>query len=160
MLQQLHLRLVEFLTGEFICEYSCAFYKNCIVQEIFVCQLTPFLVTVINFIKERSKTEMSPWFCCCPLANVVERFWHMLSPVPFIYTEAGKSSILKMLLTTLKAKITRWKLLNGFCEYRRKFNHWSEFICSMGHYQGYRRFRCLCMAFLVSCCSEWTFLSS
>ena len=30
MLQQLHIRLVKFLTGEFTREYSCTLYKNCI----------------------------------------------------------------------------------------------------------------------------------
>ena len=34
-LQQLHLRLVEILTGEFMRQYSCALYKNCICSRVF-----------------------------------------------------------------------------------------------------------------------------
>ena len=71
------------------------------------------------------------------LADVVERFRRTLSPVQFIYAGGGKSSILKILLTTLKAKTTRRNLPNGFCQYRRKSNHDFEFICSTGHYRGY-----------------------
>ena len=125
--------------------------RTAFVQEIFVCQLTLYLATVTNFIKEQSKADMSPWFCCCPLADVVERFQRTLL-VQFIYARAGKSSILKMLLTTLKAKTTRRRLPNSFCQYS-----WSSFapqdIIEVG-------FRGLYMVFLVSCCSEWTFLLS
>ena len=55
-LQQLHLRLVEILTGEFMCEYSWLSTRTASVQEFFVSQLTPFLAIVRNFVKERSKT--------------------------------------------------------------------------------------------------------
>ena len=41
--------------------------------------------------------------------------------VLFIYAGAGKSSIFKKHMTTLKAKTTKRKL--SFCQHRRKLNH-------------------------------------
>ena len=83
---------------------------------------------------------------------MVEKFQRTLSPVQFIYAGAGKSSILKMLLTTSKAKTTRQKLPNVF------FSTEESLIPGLSSFAPQDiievRFRRLYMAFLVSCCSE------